>query len=87
METVPLAPAERVIDDDTINGKGPTDDEWKIVQAESNETANDTIETSKVMVAERAVQGSKRHILDSDFGRENTTSTGRNPPCSKFGFW
>ena len=66
VETVPLAPAERAIDDDTINGKGPTDDEWKIVQAESNETVNDTTETSKVMVAERVVQGSKRHISDSD---------------------
>ena len=66
VETVPLAPAERAIDDDTINVKGPTDDEWKIVQAESNKTVNDTIETSKVMVAERAVQGSKTHISDSD---------------------
>ena len=62
VETAPLATVERAIDP-TI---GPTDDEWKIVQAESNETVNDTIETPKVMVAERAVQGSKRHISDSD---------------------
>ena len=26
LETVPLAPTERAIDDDAINGKGPNDD-------------------------------------------------------------
>ena len=64
--TVPLAPTEMAIDDDTINEKGPTENEKKNVQAESNETVKDTIETSEVMVAERVVQGCKRHISDSD---------------------
>ena len=65
METVPLAPTEIAIDDDTLNDKGPTENEKKNVQAESNETVKDTIETSEVMVAELVVQGCKRHISDS----------------------
>ena len=66
VETVPLAPTEMANDDDTLNEKGPTENEKKNVQAESNETVKDTIETSEVMVAERVVQGCKRHISDSD---------------------
>ena len=66
VESVPLPPTEMAIDDDTINEKGPTDNERKNVQAESNETVKDTIETSEVMVAERVVQGCKRNISDSD---------------------
>ena len=66
VESVPLPPTEMAIDDDTINEKGPTDNERKNMKAESNETVKDTIETSEVMVAERVVQGCKRHISDSD---------------------
>ena len=66
VESVPLPPTGMAIDYDTINEKGPTDNERKNVQAESNETVKDTIETSEVMVAERVVQGCKRYISDSD---------------------
>ena len=78
METVSLAPAEMAMDDNTIHVKGPTDDEWKIMQAESNET-------SEVMVAERAVQGSKRHISDSDSDRKIQRRRARIHPVPNLG--
>ena len=65
MDAVPLAPTEMFIDDDAVNVKGPTDDEGKIVQPESNETFKVTVCTSEAMDAEHAVQGCKRQISDS----------------------
>ena len=66
VEVVPLAPGKTSSDNDAVNVKGSNDDEGNILQQESNETANDTVDTSEAMVTEHAVQGCKRQISDSD---------------------
>lgn len=86
VDAVPLAPTEMFIDDDAVNVKGPTDDEGRIVQPESNETVKVTVCTSEAMDAEHAVQGCKRQISDS-YSDGKTASTGKNQPCSKFECW
>ena len=81
-----LAPANISIDNEPANVKGPTDDEGKIVQPESNETVKDTVHASEPMATEDAAHGRERHIWvsDSDGKTQHPRARIHHP---KFGRW